>query len=139
MKRENLSLWIARVLVGIVTAWNLQAALTFMFTPGAYLAGFELNDIAGATAVRGTGILFLMWNVPYLTALWHPRRYRLALNLSLTMQLVGVIGESLILFGLPPGHAVLRNSLLRFISFDGAGLFLLALAVWMMRYKDNRG
>lgn len=137
MKRENLQLWSARVLIGVVTAWNLQAALTFMFTPGAYLTGFELNGIAGETAVRGTGVLFLMWNVPYLTALWNPRRYRLALNLSLAMQLIGVIGESLILFGLPPGHGVLRNSLLRFMAFDSAGLLLLALAVWIMKREKG--
>ncbi len=134
---KNYYLWIARLLIGIVTAWNLQAAFTFIFTPGAYTAGFELGGVAGETAVRGTGILFLMWNVPYLAALWHPRRYRLALNLALIMQLIGVIGESLILFGLPPVHAVLRTSLLRFIFFDTAGLILLAVSVWIMKREND--
>ena len=135
--KANLRLWMVRVLIGIVTAWNLQAAFTFMFTPGAYVAGFELNGLAGETAIRGTGVLFFMWNLPYLVALWHPHRYRLALNLSLAMQLVGVLGESLIFFGLPPEHTILRTSLLRFISFDAAGLILLAISVWMMRHENN--
>jgi hypothetical protein len=29
--------------------------------------------------LRGIGVLFLMWNVPYLVALWHPIRHRISL------------------------------------------------------------
>jgi len=44
-----------------------------------------------------------MWNVPYLVALWNPRRNRVSLWEALVMQVVGVIGESIILFSIPAG------------------------------------
>jgi hypothetical protein len=128
---ERTRLWVARLLIGLVIAWNLQAALTFILWPEQYAPGFELTGIPGAVAVRGTGILFLMWNVPYLVALWHPHKYRLALGLALVMQLIGLVGETLILFTLPNGHALLGASISRFIAFDASGLVLLVAAFWL--------
>jgi len=130
---EKSRLWLARGLIGLVTAWNLQAALVFILWPGRFASGFELAGVPGAAAVRGTGILFLMWNVPYLVALWHPRRYRLALGMALAMQSIGLVGESLILATLPGGHVLLRASIIRFITFDGGGLLLLAGAFMLVR------
>ena len=74
-----------------------------------------------------------MWNVPYLVALWQPRRNRVSLWESLAMQVVGVIGETLILFSVPLEHSVLHTSLLRFIAFDAAGVLLLVGAVVLSR------
>ena len=125
--------WVSRFLIGLVTAWNLQAALTFILWPEQYAPGFELTGVPGAEAVRGTGILFVMWNVPYLVALWHPRKYRLALGLAVVMQFVGLVGESLILFTLPNEHALLSASITRFIAFDASGLLLLGVAFWLVR------
>lgn len=133
---ENTRLWLARGLIGLVTAWNLQAALDFILWPERFTLGFELSGIPGAAAVRGTGVLFVMWNVPYLVALWHPRIYRLALVMALAMQLIGLVGESLILFTLPQEHGLLRTSIIRFITFDGSGLLLLMMAFWLVR-QDN--
>jgi hypothetical protein len=129
---EKTRLWIARVLIAIVTAWNLQAALIFILCPERFAPGFELTGVPGAAAVRGTGILFVMWNVPYLVALWHPQKYRLALGMALVMQAIGLVGESLILFTLQDGHALLSTSILRFVTFDGSGLLLLATAFWLI-------
>ncbi len=131
-------LWLARLLIFAVAAWNLQAALAFIGWPDSYAPGFELSGVPGAVAVRGTGLLFLMWNIAYLLALWQPVRYRLALLLAVTMQAVGVVGESLILVGLPLAHATLRASLLRFIVFDGMGLALLILACFLVKKRDHR-
>jgi hypothetical protein len=47
------------------------------------------------------------------------------------MQSIGLIGESYILFSLTPEHIHLRSSILRFITFDGIGLLLLA-ASWLL-------
>jgi hypothetical protein len=135
---EKSRLWIARLLIGLVTAWNLQAALTFILWPEQYTPGFELTGVPGAVAVRGTGILFLMWNMPYLFALWHPCRYRLALGLALVMQVIGLVGESLMLFTLPGGHALLRASITRFIAFDASGLALLVVAFWLSNLNTSR-
>ena len=131
-KHSSLTLWLARGLIALVTAWNLQAALTFILGPERFAPGFELSGVPGAAAVRGTGVLFVMWNVPYLVALWHPRKYRLVLEIALAMQFIGLVGESLILITLPNGHALLRASITRFIAFDGSGLLLLALAFWLV-------
>jgi hypothetical protein len=122
---------VKRLLIGIVTAWNLQAAFAFIFFPGGFVRAYELSGVPGEAAIRGVGLLFLMWNVPYLFALFDPERYRLALTLSLLMQSTGLIGETFIYFTLPVGHEVLAGSILRFIAFDGTGLILLAIA-WRM-------
>ena len=125
MKKVIFRLWAARLLIAVVLAWNLECALVFLLNPGVFAPGFELAGIPGEAAVRGFAVLFVMWNIPYLVALWHPQRNRLSLWESLAMQTVGVIGESFILFSLPPGHAILHGSLLRFISFDASGVVAL--------------
>ncbi len=129
-KREP-RLWAARILIGVVIAWNLQAAWVFLISPGSVAPAYELAGVAGKAAVRGVAVLFVMWNIPYLVACWHPRRRRVSLLEALAMQFIGVVGESLILSRLGPGHALLAASLLRFIAFDTAGLALLAAAVML--------
>ena len=137
MKRDRAML--ARLLIGIVTAWNLQAAAVFVLRPADFAAGFELSGAAGEAAVRGTAVLFVMWNVPYLAALWDPRRFRLALTLAIVMQFAGLVGETWILSSLAPEHTVLRGSILRFIQFDGAGLILLLLAFFLSKQASPGG
>jgi hypothetical protein len=133
MHHTPIHLWIARLLIGLVTAWNLQAAFAFIFTPSRFVHAYELSGIPGEAAIRGFGILFLMWNVPYLFAVKDPIRYQLALTFALLMQLTGLIGETYIYFTLPAGHDVLGGSILRFIVFDEVGLGLLAIA-WGIGY-----
>jgi hypothetical protein len=124
-------IWIPRLLIGIVTAWNLQAAMVFIASPESFLHAYELSGVAGEAAIRGVGVLFLMWNVPYLFAVADPIRFRLAVLFALLMQLTGLIGESYIFSTLPAGHEILRSSVLRFIEFDGVGLVLLFMAGWL--------
>jgi len=126
--RVDFRLWTSRILIALVVAWNLQAALAFFLKPEAFSPGFELNGIPGTAAMRGIAVLFVMWNIPYLVALWQPRRHRISLWEALAMQAVGVIGESMILFMLPPGNAILHASILRFIYFDSTGLAALVIA-----------
>jgi hypothetical protein len=128
---------LAQISILIVTAWNLQAALAFMLQPANYAPGFMLTGIPGAAAVRGVGILLLMWNVPYLVALWDPQKYFLALKLAVVMQLVGLLGESYILSTLTAGYATLSASITRFITFDGVGLIFLLVA-FLSIWKGSR-
>jgi len=65
---------IARLLIGLVLLFNLQAAMIFILNPGPYTGGFEISGVGGEKIVQGMGILFLMWNVPYAFALIHPLR-----------------------------------------------------------------
>jgi hypothetical protein len=124
-------LWAARGLIGAVILWNVQCAVAFLAAPGKYVSGFELAGPAGEAIVRGVGLLFLMWNVPYVVALLHPVRHRTSLYEAVAMQAIGLAGESLILWTLGGGHPAASGTVLRFIAFDGAGLALLALAVWV--------
>jgi hypothetical protein len=126
---------LARGLIGLVVLWNLQVAFVILLRPEEYTAAYELQGIAGAAALRGIGVLFLMWNVPYLVALWHPVRYRISLYEALAMQTIGLVGEAIIYLTLPMIHIALRTSVLRFIVFDGLGLLLLVLAVWITRKR----
>lgn len=129
-------LWASRSLIAIVTAWNLQAAVVFILSPGSFVRAYELSGAAGEAAVRGVGVLFLMWNVPYVFAAVNPIRYRLGLSFALLMQLTGLIGESYILSTLPLGHEILKGSILRFILFDASGLVLLLLAWWLVKKQE---
>ena len=119
---------LARLLIGLVVFFNLQAGFAFIINPHTYAPAFELSAVPGESAVRGIGMLFVMWNIPYLVALWNPRKNRTALHEALAMQAIGLFGESLIYAGISPEHIQLRASLFRFIAFDSAGLLLLAFA-----------
>lgn len=138
LRSPRAALWLVRGLIGLVLAWNVQAALAFLVTPAGYATGFELSGAAGQAMVRGMGVLFLMWNVPYAVALWHPVQRRVSLHEALAMQAIGVIGESAILWSLGDAHPVAATSVTRFIAFDVAGLMLLALAAWMVRRTLRR-
>ncbi len=131
--RQRNALRIARLLIAIVLVWNVQCALAFIIAPDAYAPGFELAGAPGSAAVRGMGVLFLMWNVPYAVAFSHPLRRHVSLYEALAMQTIGLLGESFIYATLPAAHAAARGSIARFIGFDGAGVVLLALAVVLVR------
>jgi hypothetical protein len=121
------------ILIGIVLFWNLQAAFLFIFNPAPFLPSFQLDGIAGRIMIQGLGILFLMWNVPYIFACWHPIKNRLSLIEANLMQFIGLTGETLLQFSLPASETALRTTAARFITFDGIGLILLLLALWITR------
>ena len=131
---QNWRLWTARFLIAVVIGWNLQVAYVFLFSPEHFVFTFELNGLPGEAAVRGMAVLFMMWNIPYLVALWHPRRYRVSLYEAIAMQTVGLLGESFILSTLGAGHALLHTSITRVIAFDAAGLVLL-LGAFLLKRK----
>ena len=127
----NQKTWLARLLIGLVFFFNVQCAIFFLVAPQLYAASFELSGPAGEGMLRGLGLLFLMWNVPYAVALWNPARQRTSLYEAVAMQAIGVAGESVLLATFPVGNAVIRESIWRFIIFDGSGLVLLILAAWV--------
>lgn len=133
MSHTNLPVWIGRILIGIVLFLNVQCALAFLVTPEAYAPSFEMSGSVGAGMVRGLGVLFLMWNVPYATAAIDPVRRRFSLYEAITMQAIGFLGESLILATLSQDHVQIRATLGRFILFDGFGLLALLGAAWVTR------
>jgi hypothetical protein len=130
--------WLARLLIGLVFFFNIQCAIAFLVVPQLYAASFELSGPPGEGMLRGLGLLFLMWNVPYAVALWNPARQCTSLYEALAMQAIGVLGETLILLAFPAGHAAIHASIERFILFDGSGLALLVLAAWAASPRQNR-
>jgi hypothetical protein len=131
--------WAARILIGAVLVSNLYCAILFIWQPASYAPAFELSGASGEAAVRGMGVLFLMWNVPYAVAFINPIKHRLSLWEAITMQVIGVVGESLILAGLPAENMLARQSITRFIVFDAAGLGALILAAWVSRGGTKNG
>ena len=135
MKRRVISrLLFPRVMILAVLVMNLQCALAFIFNPLAYVGSFELGGEPGRAAVIGIGILFLMWQVPYLIALLHPRKNFRALVEAVLMQAIGLVGEWFLLRSIPLAHAMLRGAILRFVLFDAAGLLLLLIAALFTHY-----
>jgi len=126
---------IARLLIGLVIFFNLQAAFLFIINPAAYSAGFEVGGIVGEKLVQGMGILLLMWNVPYIYALIDPIRHRTSLHQAIIMQAIGVVGETILWLTLPPGHPAMENTVVRFAIFDGSGLIGLWVAFWITRSR----
>ncbi len=131
-------IWLGRILISAVVFANIQCALVFIFDPSDYLRAFDLSGIPGEIAIQGYGILFIMWNVPYLVAIIHPRRYQRSLYEAITMQTIGLLGESFLFLKLTPAYPNLRVSILRFIWFDGIGLVLL-LVSWMVTRNSTAG
>jgi len=119
----------------VVLFWNLQCALYFILSPKEFSSSFELSGTPGITAITGFGILFLMWQVPYVFALIHPLRYRISLIEAIIMQFIGVTAESLLLFKTPHDFALLRSSIVRFIVFDGAGVVILLFVYFITRKR----
>ncbi len=129
----------ARALIGAVLGWNLQCALAFITFPTHYSPAFGIPDPTGYVIIRGFGLLFLMWNVPYGFALAHPVRHRTSLIEAIIMQGIGLLGESgLWLFG---GSRSLPESgvIERFIWFDGIGLVFLMAALLVVFKQGSKG
>ena len=132
-KKDDRTLWLARITVGAVFLMNVSCALAFILQPESYSPGFEVAGVPGRIYVQGLGILFLMWNATYPLVIFHPIRYRALFVVVLIQQAIGFAGETWLWLTLPAGHSPLRATGLRFIIFDGIGLITMAEAYWLLR------
>lgn len=132
-------LQISRGLILVVLFLNVQCAFQFIFFPERYVYGFELADVPGRIVVQGMGILFLMWNIPYLFAAFDPSKHFISLVESVIMQGIGLAGETALYFSLAGEHLPLRVTATRFIVFDAGGLLALLIALWSVKkYSKKR-
>ncbi len=138
MKKSKSKLWLIRLLIGIVTFLNLQSAVYFLFRPADFVPSFELTGEPGRAIIQGMGLLFVMWNVPYVVALLNPSRHFVSLIEAVVMQAVGVFGETILLLFLKGEHPLIEASVLRFILFDGGGLVLLLMAFFLIIVERKR-
>lgn len=120
--------WFARAALGAVFLMNIAAAMAFLARPEEFTGSFELSGLPGQVAVRGFGLLFLMWNATYPLVILRPIRHPTLFLIILIQQALGVLGEAWIWLRLPLGHAALRETGLRFLLFDGAGLLIMGAA-----------
>ena len=119
----------------MVLVINIQSAIVFLGAPQRFAPAYELTGIPGQSAIRGFAILFLMWNVPYCVALVNPIKYRISLYETIAMQTIGLVGEMIIFWTIPNEFTILRNSIIRFIIFDGGGLVALIAAAWVTKFE----
>jgi preprotein translocase subunit SecG len=139
MKKNNSDMLysiLPRFLLAIVAGWNLLCAIQFIIQPGMYLSAFDLSRESGRATVQSIGILFIMWNVPYLLAILQPFRWKILVLCALLMQAIGCIGEIWIRSQLQESPAF-RDSLTRFTIFDVTGFFLLLLTIYLVN-RDRR-
>ena len=127
------ALTIARVLVAVVFASNILCVLQFIVTPEAHTAAYQLQGPSAVAIVQSFGICFLMWNATYPPVIAQPAKYRVLFTVVIAQQVIGLVGESILLASLGPGLTTLAGSIVRFIVFDAAGLVLLAIAFVLTR------
>lgn len=137
MTKSQVSLLISRLLIFVVLAMNLQCAVLYLVNPEPYAAAFELSAEEGRAVVIGFGILFFMWQVPYVFALVHPLRHFQSLVEAVLMQAIGLIGEWLLFRTILMDHVLQRATILRFILFDAAGLLLLLGALVIIQHNQR--
>lgn len=130
---------LARVGFAVVFAWNVLCALQFVVAPASYMGAYQLSGVEGAVALRGMGVVFLMWNATYPLFIVKPRRWPVLGIIIVTQQAIGLVGESIILASLPTsGFALLAESIVRFIAFDAAGLAIEVAALVALRATKLR-
>jgi hypothetical protein len=112
---------------------NLSAALGYLFSPEAFVSGYELQGEVGRIIVQGFGILYLMWNATYPPVIWNPVRYRTIYFIVIVQQLIALVGESLLIASVPAEFAELIRTGTRFILFDGTGFLLMAAGFLLIR------
>ncbi len=127
-RRRTAAEWAARGAAGLVFLVNVACALAFLLQPELYAPAFELDGTPGRIVVQAFGLLFLMWNATYPPVLWRPRAHFTLFGVVLVQQALGLAGETWLWLGLPPAHAALAGTGLRFILFDGFGLLIMAAA-----------
>jgi hypothetical protein len=125
--------WVARALVAVVFAVNVQCALQFAVRPAAYAPAYQVEGPGALVFVQTVGILFLMWNVAYLPVIANPSRHRACFAVIVAQQAIGLTGESLVRAQMDANLSMLSASVARFIAFDAAGLVLLAAAFLISR------
>jgi hypothetical protein len=137
-RNDPIVIWIIRLLIALVFASNILCAIQFLVNPSSYIQQFDQIGEAGIVVIRSLGILFIMWNVPYAIAVYHPYRYPIALTSALLMQLIGFIGETWIYFSIQ-NLVNTKSSIMRFMIFDFAGLLLLSVAFALLFNKRKNG
>jgi hypothetical protein len=127
--------WLVRACFGLVFAWNMVCALQFIITPANYVGTFGLEGKVGQVAVAGLGVAFVMWNCTFPAFIVRPQRFMSLGIVAIVQQIVGIVGETWILFTLAAGLAP-DGAIVQFLFFDVSGLILMLgslVFLWKVR------
>ncbi len=134
IETKQTSVWVVRACYTVVGIINVVCALQFICMPSHFAGAYELYGTSGEIALQGLGIAFLMWNATYPAFIVKPKAYSVVGVIILIQQVIGCVGETILLICLPVGHDILAHSIMRFILFDGAGLIIMGASfAWFMR------
>ncbi len=121
--------WVIRVCFTVVFVWNVLCAFQLLVAPASFAGAYQLSGAAGEAAVRGMGVVFLMWNATYPAFLVNPVRFKVLGWVIAAQQAIGCVGEAFIMVTLPAsGFELLAASIQRFLIFDAVGLALMVLS-----------
>lgn len=138
-ERITVAVWACRVCFALVFIVNIQCALSYVVMPESFTGGFQLSGIPGVVAVQGIGVAFLMWNATYPAFIVSPLRFKTLGIVVVIQQIIGLVGESVILLDLPSmGYAQLAESISRFILFDALGLVIMAASLAFLFFVLKR-
>ena len=132
--------WVCRICFTIVFIVNIHCAISFIVDPGPYAWNFGLRGDSGHFAVRGLGIAFLMWNATYPVFIALPNLFKVVGGIVLAQQLIGLIGESLLLPYLPHASFLFAASVMRFIKCYAFCLLIMTIAFVLLcvfSYRTN--
>lgn len=138
-ERITVAVWACRVCFALVFIVNIQCALSYVVMPESFTGGFQLSGIPGVVAVQGIGVAFLTWNATYPVFIVSPLRFKTLGIVVVIQQIIGLVGESVILLDLPSmGYAQLAESISRFILFDALGLVIMAASLAFLFFVLKR-
>ena len=134
--QKKIAPWIVRLVFLAVFAVNMYVAVMFFIHPENYTNLYELSGVSGNYAIAGMGITFAMWNMTYPAVIAAPKKF----GAIIAQQIVGLVGESWLLYSLPAGHNNLHQGIAQFIAFDATALALMLTVIIWLRFttKSNK-
>jgi hypothetical protein len=126
----------ARLCIVCVFAWNMSCAISFIIDPSQGTVGYELSGVGAIAAIRGMGVIMLMWNISYIPLIYKPSRFRCMFVVVIIQQLIAVAGDMYVVLFDASSASMLYDSVTRFLMFDIAGIVLLIIAYFLSRKHD---
>jgi hypothetical protein len=114
----------------------MSCAISFIIDPSQGTMGYELSGVGAIAAIRGMGVIMLMWNVSYIPLIYRPSRFRCLFVVVIIQQLIAVVGDIYVVLFDAPSASILRSSVMQFLAFDIAGIIALTIAYFLSRKHD---
>jgi hypothetical protein len=114
----------------------MSCAISFIIDPSQGTVGYELSGVGAIAAIRGMGVIMLMWNISYIPLIYRPSRFRCMFVVVIIQQLIAVAGDMYVVLFDASSASMLYDSVTRFLMFDIAGIVLLIISYFLSRKHD---